>query len=133
MGDKDKPWGAFDTPFDALGGEEKIRSIVDRFYDLVDADAPTLRAMLPKDDSVSRDKLFAYLVEWTGGPELYTPERGHPRMRMRHAPFSIGPDEVDMWLRCFAQSLDENEVDGDIRTFLDTRITTLAHHMQNTP
>ena len=133
MGEKDKPWGAFDTPFDALGGEEKIRSIVDRFYDLVDAGAPTLRAMLPKDDSVSRDKLFAYLVEWTGGPELYTPERGHPRMRMRHAPFSIGPDEVDMWLRCFTQSLDENEVDADIRTFLNTRITTLAHHMQNTP
>jgi hemoglobin len=131
MGVTEQPWGRFDTPFDALGGEERIRSIVDTFYDVVDREAPVLRAMLPKDDSVSRDKLSAYLVEWTGGPELYTPERGHPRMRMRHAPFSIGPDEVDRWLRCFAQSLDDNHVTGPVRAFLETRITTLAHHMQN--
>ena len=133
MGDTENEWGPFATPFDALGGGERIRSIVDHFYDIIDADAPMLRAMLPADDSVSRDKLYAYLVEWTGGPELYTPDRGHPRMRMRHAPFSIGPDEIDTWLRCFAQSLDENEVAGPVRTFLDTRITTLAHHMQNQP
>jgi hemoglobin len=131
MTDTENPWGPFDTPFDALGGEAKIRSIVDRFYDIVDADAPVLRAMLPKDDSVSRDKLSAYLVEWTGGPELYTAERGHPRMRMRHAPFSIGPDEVATWLRCFAHSLDENGVEGEVRDFLDDRITALAHRMQN--
>jgi hemoglobin len=133
MGDTENEWGAFDTPFDALGGEERIRSIVDGFYDIIDADAPVLRAMLPRDDSASRDKLYAYLVEWTGGPELYTPERGHPRMRMRHAPFSIGRDEVETWLRCFAQSLDENKVDDEIRVFLDTRIATLAYHMQNNP
>jgi hemoglobin len=133
MGDTENQWGPFDTPFDALGGEGRIRSIVDRFYDIVDEDAPALRAMLPRDDSVSRDKLYAYLVEWTGGPELYSPERGHPRMRMRHAPFSIGPDEVETWLRCFAQSLDENGVDGEVRAFLDSRITPLAHRMQNTP
>ena len=132
MTDIENEWGSFDTPFDALGGEEKVRSIVDRFYDIVDSDAPVLRAMLPKDDSVSRDKLFAYLVEWTGGPELYTPERGHPRMRMRHAPFEIGPDEIETWLRCFAQSLDDNNVQGPIREFLDTRVTALARHMQNT-
>ena len=131
MTDIENEWGSFDTPFDALGGEEKVRSIVDRFYDIVDSDAPVLRAMLPKDDSVSRDKLFAYLVEWTGGPELYTPERGHPRMRMRHAPFEIGPDEIETWLRCFAQSLDDNNVQGPIREFLDTRVTALARHMQN--
>ena len=126
-----KPWGPFDTPFDAVGGEAKIRSIVDRFYDIVDVDAPVLREMLPRDDSVSRDKLFAYLVEWTGGPELYTPDRGHPRMRMRHDPFSIGADEVETWLRCFSQSLDDNGVVGPIREFLDTRVAALAHHMQN--
>jgi truncated hemoglobin YjbI len=52
-------------------------------------------------------------------------------MKMRHAPFSIGPDEVETWLRCFSQSLDENAVEGEIRDFLNTRITALAHHMQN--
>jgi hemoglobin len=133
MADTENPWGPFGTPFDALGGEETIRSIVDRFYDIVDSDAPVLRAMLPKNDAMSRDKLTAYLIEWTGGPALYSAERGHPRMRMRHAPFEIGPDEVETWLACFAQSLDDNSVHGPIREFLDTRIAALAHHMQNQP
>ena len=124
-------WGDEDTPFEALGGEKVVRSIVDDFYDLVDADAPTLRAMLPRDDTVSRDKLYAYLVEWTGGPALYSPERGHPRMRARHLPFAIGADEVDAWLRCMNQSLDKNNIDGDVRVFLDDRIVGLAHHMRN--
>jgi len=131
--DATNPWGPFETPYDAIGGQEKIRSIVDRFYDIVDADAPTVRALLPKDDAVSRDKLFAYLVEWTGGPELYSPQRGHPRMRMRHQPFAIGATEVDSWLECFGRSLDDNDVTGDVRSFLDDRVTALAHHMQNQP
>ena len=124
-------WGDEPTPYDALGGEAKIRSVVERFYDLIDADAPTLRAMLPKDDSVSRQKLFMYLVEWTGGPELYTPERGHPMMRKRHLPFAIGHDEVETWLACMGQSLDENLVEGPVRAFLDEKITALAWHMRN--
>ncbi len=97
------PWGVAPTPYEALGGEDVIRSIVDRFYDIIDTDAPVLRGMLPKDDSVSRDKLSAYLVEWTGGPALYTPIRGHPRMRMRHLPFAIGEAEVTTWLACMAR------------------------------
>ncbi|MDJ0790438.1 MAG: group II truncated hemoglobin [Acidimicrobiia bacterium] len=125
------PWGPEPTPYEALGGEDRIRAIVDDFYDEIEREAPTLRAMLPRDDSVSRDKLHAYLVEWTGGPARYTPSRGHPRMRMRHLPFAIGADEVEQWLACMATALDRNGVDGDIRAFLDDRITALAHHMQN--
>jgi hemoglobin len=125
------PWGSFETPFDALGGEARIRAIVDRFYDIIDADAPVLRAMLPKDDSVSRDKLHAYLVEWTGGPALYTPTRGHPRMRMRHIPFAIGETEVETWLACMMRSLDDSGVTDPVRAFLDDRLTALAHHMRN--
>lgn len=124
-------WGEERTPFDALGGEDRIRSIVDRFYDIVDADAPTLRAMLPVDDSVSRDKLHAYLVEWTGGPELYTPQRGHPMMRRRHLPFPIGANEVETWLACMGRALDDVNVTGRIRVFLDEKLTALAWHMQN--
>lgn len=127
------PWGPYETPFEALGGEDRIRSIVDRFYDIIDSDAPTLRSLLPRDDSVSRDKLSAYLVEWSGGPALYTPERGHPKLRMRHLPFVIGADEVEVWLACFGEALDDNDVDGPVREFLDERITTLAHQMQNQP
>jgi hemoglobin len=125
------PWGVAPTPYEALGGDGVIRSIVDRFYDIIDADAPVLRAMLPKDDSVSRDKLSTYLVEWTGGPALYTPTRGHPRMRMRHLPFAIGESEVATWLACMARALDDNDVSGPVREFLDERLTALAHHMRN--
>lgn len=125
------PWGDAPTPYEALGGDGVIRSIVDRFYDIVDADAPVLRGMLPKDDSVSRDKLSAYLVEWTGGPAVYTPTRGHPRMRMRHLPFAIGEAEVTIWLACMARALDDNNVRGQVRAFLDNRLTNLAHHMRN--
>ncbi len=128
----DQPWGSEETPFLALGGEAKIRAIVDRFYDIVDEDAPVLRAMLPADDSVSRQKLFEYLVEWTGGGNIYSSHRGHPRMRMRHLPFAIGEDEVTTWLECMSRSLDYNDVDGDIRAFLDDRFTALAQHMRNT-
>jgi hemoglobin len=126
-------WGNEETPFLALGGEEPIRAIVDRFYDIVDADAPTLRAMLPANDAVSRQKLFEYLVEWTGGDDLYSSHRGHPRMRMRHVPFAIGRDEVETWLACMAQALDDNDVSGLIRAFLDDRLAALALHMQNQP
>ena len=124
-------WGDAATPFDAIGGEAKIRAIVHTFYDRIDSDAPVLRAMLPKDDSTSRRKLADYLVEWTGGPALYTPERGHPRMRMRHMPFVIGESEVKAWLACMKYALDTLEVNGSVRAFLDERITALAHHMQN--
>ena len=126
------PWGSFDTPYLALGGEERIRSIVEDFYDIIDRDAPVLRAMLPANDSVSRQKLFEYLVEWTGGEDLYSSNRGHPRLRMRHIPFAIGEDEVDTWLACMSKCLDANGVEGDIRSFLDDRLSALAHHMRNT-
>jgi hemoglobin len=124
-------WGDADTPYLALGGDAVIRAVVERFYDLIDVDAPDIRAMLPADDSVSRRKLADYLIEWTGGPALYSSDRGHPRMRARHLPFAIGPDEVDQWLACMAKALDGEEISGDVRLFLDERITTLAHHMRN--
>jgi hemoglobin len=127
------PWGSEDTPFLALGGEEPIRTIVDRFYDIIDADAPTLRAMLPANDAVSRQKLYEYLVEWTGGDDLYSSHRGHPRMRMRHMPFAIGEHEVKTWLACMSEALDDNDVQGHVRGFLDDRLGALAIHMQNQP
>ncbi len=126
-----QPWGNEDTPFLALGGEKAIRAIVKRFYDIIDEDAPTLRTMLPADDTISREKLFEYLVEWTGGDNLYSSRRGHPRLRMRHMPFVIGEDEVDLWLACMSRALDDNEVHGDVRAFLDDRFTALAQHMRN--
>jgi hemoglobin len=126
-------WGNELTPFLALGGEKRIRAIVERFYDIINAQAPVLRAMLPANDAVSRQKLYEYLVEWTGGDDLYSTHRGHPRMRMRHMPFAIGEDEVKSWLACMSEALDDNDVQGPVRGFLDDRFGALAIHMQNQP
>ena len=70
------PWGPEASPYEAIGGEAAVRTLVEAFYDRVDAESPVLRAMLPRDDSGSRQKLFEYLSGWLGGPNLYIERRG---------------------------------------------------------
>ena len=125
------PWGPEATPYEAFGGDDRVRELVERFYDRVDASAPTLRAMLPRDDTLSRQKLYEFLSGWMGGPQLYVNKRGHPRLRMRHLPFPIGNDEVLEWLRCMNEALDELEITGTLRAFLDERLEVSAHWMRN--
>lgn len=125
------PWGDADTPYLELGGDEEVRRLVDTFYDRVDASSPVLRAMLPKNDSGSRTKLYEFLSGWMGGPPLYIEKRGHPRLRMRHLRFPIGTLEIDEWMRCMRDALDECEVTGSLRTFLETRFDESAHWMRN--
>lgn len=127
----DNPWGPEATPYAAIGGADAVRELVEAFYDRIDAESPRLRAMLPRDDSGSRQKLFEYLSGWLGGPNLYIEKRGHPRLRMRHLPFSIGPDEATEWMRCMSLAMDETGVVGDVRDFLDARLGALADHMVN--
>lgn len=126
-----QPWGDAATPYEAIGGDTVVRSLVEHFYDRVDASAPTLRAMLPKDDTISRQKLYEFLSGWMGGPALYIEKRGHPRLRMRHFPFAIGLDEVHEWLRCMNEALDEVGVSGRLRTYLDEQFHRSAHWMRN--
>ncbi|MFC2177313.1 group II truncated hemoglobin [Actinomycetota bacterium] len=126
-----QPWGPDATPYEALGGDAEVRRLTELFYDRIDASAPTLRAMLPKNDSVTRDKLYEFLSGWLGGPALYVEKRGHPMLRMRHMPFSIGPAEAQEWLRCMADSLDEMEVTGPLRAYLDAQFRRSAQWMEN--
>lgn len=125
------PWGDAATPYEAIGGDGKVRFLVETFYDRIGVSAPTLRAMLPRDDSGSRQKLYEFLSGWMGGPNLYVEKRGHPRLRMRHLPFPIGVDEVEEWLCCMGEALDEVGVEGPLRDFLDKRFTQSAHWMRN--
>ena len=127
----DNPWGPEATPYDAIGGEDSVRRLVEALYDRIDAESPRLRAMLPRDDSGSRQKLFEYLSGWLGGPSLYVEKRGHPRLRMRHLPFPIGPDDADEWMRCMRLAMAETGVEGDLARFLDERLSALASHMVN--
>jgi hemoglobin len=125
------PWGREATPYEAIGGDAAVRSLVEAHYDRIDGTAPSLRAMLPADDSGSRQKLYEFLSGWLGGPPLYVAKRGHPRLRMRHFPFPIGEAEVAEWLRCMGEALDEQGIEGDLRAFLDEQFSLSAHHLRN--
>jgi len=129
--DAANPWGDAATPYEELGGDAPVRDLVDAFYDIIEEESPVLRDMLPKNTSTSRQKLYEYLSGWLGGPPLYTEKRGHPRLRMRHLPFPIGPDEADEWMRCFRKAMDRTGVEGTIRDFLDSKLEPLAVHMIN--
>ena len=88
------------TLYEAIGGEENIRKLVDRFYDLMDTspEAAGIRGLHPSDLTESREKLYLFFVGWMGGPPLYVTRFGHPRLRARHIPFPIGSSERDEWL-----------------------------------
>jgi hemoglobin len=91
--------------YDAAGGMPFFESLVDRFYEGV-ADDPILRPLYPEPDLAgARRRLTLFLAQYWGGPRTYDEERGHPRLRMRHAPFAIGPGERDAWLRHMREAI----------------------------
>jgi len=100
--------------FDAVGGEDAFRRLVSRFYREVAAD-PVLRPIYPgKDLGPAQEHLTLFLIQYWGGPRTYSEQRGHPRLRMRHAPFRIGEAERDAWLRLMRVALDELGLDPQL-------------------
>jgi hemoglobin len=97
------------STYELIGGESRLRELVDRFYDLMDLEPEFagIRAMHPPALDGSRDKLFWFLSGWTGGPSLYIERFGHPRLRARHLPFAIASSERDQWLRCMALAMQD--------------------------
>lgn len=124
-----------ETPFDQLGGDAGVRSLVDRFYDLMEQapEAATIRALHAPSLRAPRDKLHLFLTGWTGGPPVYEQKFGHPRLRMRHFPFAIGSRERDEWLWCMDRALDEHAMPDTLREQLRGRFHALADHMRNQP
>ena len=123
------------SPYQQLGGDAAVRTLVDRFYDLMDesADAKTIRAMHPDDLTESRNKLYEFLSGFLGGPPLYHQNRGHPKLRMRHLPFQIDEQARDAWLACMNQSLSELTDDKLLLMQLKSSFYKTAHHMINHP
>ena len=121
------------TPYEQMGGDAGVRTLVERFYDLVDTapEARTIRALHATSLKASREKLYLYLSMWTGGPTTYSDRFGHPRLRMRHFPFRIGTRERDEWLWCMDRALDEHPMPDETRAFLRERFHGLADHMRN--
>lgn len=119
--------------YEQIGGEDTVRRLVDRFYDLMDTldEVAEIRAMHATSLKSSRQKLFEFLSGWLGGPNLYVEKRGHPRLRMRHMPFEIGTQARDQWLRCMDQALDEVIEDEATREKLRDSFVHMADHMRN--
>lgn len=123
------------TPFDWIGGEPRVRALVDRFYDLMDIE-PSYRELRAAHGSLlddARDKLFWFLCGWLGGPSYYEDRFGHPRLRMRHMPFAIGIRERDQWLACMDQAMVETGVPEDLLARLRESFFRTADWMRNTP
>jgi hemoglobin len=121
------------TFYDAIGGEATIRAIVARFFTGVAADE-ILMGQYPEDDlDGAEERLALFLIQRWGGPATYSDVRGHPRLRMRHVPFAIGPAERDAWLRAMRVALDDAELDDAHRDTLWEYLETTAHSMQNRP
>jgi hemoglobin len=119
------------SPYDAMGGEPTFRALVARFYAEVARDE-LLRAVYPEDDlGPAEERLRLFLMQYWGGPQTYMEQRGHPRLRMRHAPFRIGPRERDAWLRAMRVALDTTDIAEPHRRQLWDYFESTAAHMIN--
>jgi hemoglobin len=98
------------TFYEAVGGEPTFRKIIARFYAEVATDE-VLRPIYPEADlGPAEERLRLFLMQYWGGPHTYSDRRGHPRLRMRHAPFKIGPVERDAWLRAMRVAVEEADL-----------------------
>ena len=128
----------FDTPFEWIGGEANVKTLVDRFYDLMDLEPnyTALRAAHAGPLDNARQRLFWFLCGWLGGPQYYTERVGQPMLKMRHMPEQtgggpIGIKERDQWLACMDQAMVETGVGDDLRTRLNASFFQTADWMRN--
>ena len=124
------------APYALLGGEQVVRTLVEHFYDAMGRDEPEL-ARLHKCDETgqvsreSRDRFALFLIGWLGGPDEYMKQYGHPRLRMRHGRVPVGTSMRDAWLRSMTTALDELQVGGWVRGFLNQRFAEVADFLRN--
>lgn len=120
------------TFYDAIGGHDTIALIVDRFYEGVAGD-PVLRPLYPEEDLRPAARRFRmFLEQYWGGPTTYSQERGHPRLRMRHAPFAVTPEAKDRWLVHFRAGLDAAELPPELDAQFWEYVNHAAMFMVNT-
>jgi hemoglobin len=121
------------SAFEIVGGQAAIDRIVDAFYHRMDTqpEAATIRALHPAELSEIRAVLKKYLAQWLGGPPLYSQERGHPRLRARHLPFSIGVPERDAWMLCMRGAVEEVIESQPVREALLQELFKTADWMRN--
>ncbi len=121
--------------YDSLGGDEAVRRLVDRFYDLMDEDPDYygIRKLHPADLTESRNKLYWFLSGWLGGPPLYTDKFGHPFLRQKHMPFPIGESERDQWMGCMQRAMADTGVEPALQEALRAAFFKTADFLRNQP
>ncbi len=118
--------------YEAIGGAESLRAIVDSFYPKVQIH-PLIGPLFPEDIQSVADKQYMFLSQFFGGPSLYSDAYGHPMMRGRHLPFPITEDHARAWLDCMDRALQDNGIDDELRVFVINRLSGPAFHFVNTP
>lgn len=116
-------------PYEEIGAET-LSKLVDAFYARVAAH-PKLQPIFPDDLSETARKQKQFLTQYLGGPNLYSEEHGHPRLKARHNPFAITPARAQAWLECMSEAMDEVGLSGKFRETLYNRLVLTAHHMIN--
>ena len=120
------------TAFERWGGEPFFTGLVERFYEGVAVD-PLLRPLYPDDLTDSKAHLALFLMQYWGGPRRYSEQRGHPRLRMRHVPFAIGPTQADAWLRHMTDAVRGAELGADDEQELLDYLAMAARSLINVP
>jgi len=130
------PPDGMQTPFEQLGGRPAVERLGRAFYAHMAEDERELAAVhaLDSEGKIAEGtqlRFIEFLTEWLGGPQVYSPRFGHPRLRMRHAHVAIGTDMRDAWLRSMQKALDTIGAEGDVRRFLDGRFAEVADFLRN--
>ena len=122
------------TPYYRIGGEEKVRELANRFYDVMENDtyAGELLSIHPQPLDRIRHVFFLYLSLWLGGPDIYQQEFGHPRLRARHLPFTVSPALKEQWMYCMRKAMMTTVSDVALAQKLLQALDQLAEHMINT-
>lgn len=128
---------AEDTPWHRLGGNEAVQALVEAFYDDMEVHEAALAAVHQQDppgkvSRRSRERFGLFLIGWLGGPQDYTLQHGHPRLRMRHHRVPVGVELRDAWLRSMNRAMDKRGISGAVRGYLDTRFAEVADFLRNT-
>jgi len=127
-----------ETPYELLGGRDRVEALAEAFYDAMERGEPALAAVhqTEADGTITREtreRFALFLIGWLGGPQAYMARHGHPRLRMRHRAVPIDTAMRDAWLRCMSEALDACAIEGPVRTFLDRRFAEVADFLRNTP
>ncbi|NQZ55918.1 MAG: group II truncated hemoglobin [Lentisphaeraceae bacterium] len=125
-------YGTGDATYQAVGGDEGLRHLVDEFYNVMEElpEAQNILKMHPEDLMLSRDKLYCFLSGWMGGPRLYAEKYGTIMIPRAHKHLIVGGSERDMWLKCMSTALVKLSYPEEFREYLMTQLAVPAERIR---